>query len=235
MRTALFGLLMVVLVLAGPVLAQDDGHGAHDGAGHAELDRESPIPLNPAAGQEIGAVYQAFPSPHQQGDDEENTPRMTPPSFRSTAPSTPRNERTSRGHVVLEFAQDLSRAYIHVAVENVNPEDVVMLHLHCGRPGQLGPIIVDFGLMGNLTDYLADGRMTLEIRNEDIVAAAESGHGLVGAFTAGCPIVQTIPNDKVKTIGGMELIARQGELYFNLHTKGQTFYGDIRGAFYLVD
>jgi hypothetical protein len=27
----------------------------------------------------------------------------------------------------------------------------------------------------------------------------------------------------------MALIAEQGELYYNLHTKGQTIYGDIRG------
>jgi len=38
----------------------------------------------------------------------------------------------------------------------------------------------------------------------------------------------------VKTIGGMELIARQGELYFNLHTAGQTYFGDIRGQFEAV-
>jgi hypothetical protein len=35
--------------------------------------------------------------------------------------------------------------------------------------------------------------------------------------------------DRVKTIAGMALIAEQGELYYNLHTKGQTFFGDIRG------
>jgi hypothetical protein len=27
----------------------------------------------------------------------------------------------------------------------------------------------------------------------------------------------------------MAQIAREGELYFNLHTSGQTNYGDIRG------
>jgi hypothetical protein len=54
------------------------------------------------------------------------------------------------------------------------------------------------------------------------------------AFTRGCPIVPSLPADKVRTIAGMELIARQGELYFNLHTAGQTYFGDIRGQFYLV-
>ncbi len=39
---------------------------------------------------------------------------------------------------------------------------------------------------------------------------------------------------KVKTVAGMEHIARRSELYFNLHTKGQTFYGDIRGQIHPV-
>jgi hypothetical protein len=30
----------------------------------------------------------------------------------------------------------------------------------------------------------------------------------------------------------MAYIAQQGELYFNLHTTGQTFFGDIRGQLY---
>ncbi len=123
---------------------------------------------------------------------------------------------------------------MHLAIENVDPASVNMLHLHCGRPGQLGPIIVDFALAGDINAWLADGQFTVEIVNEDIVAAAAHGDGLIGAFTAGCPIVPTIPNDKVKTIAGMEYIARQGELYFNLHTFAQTYFGDMRGQFHLV-
>jgi hypothetical protein len=33
----------------------------------------------------------------------------------------------------------------------------------------------------------------------------------------------------------MQLIAEQGELYFNLHTKAQTFFGDIRGQLQRVE
>jgi hypothetical protein len=117
----------------------------------------------------------------------------------------------------------------------VKPEDITMLHLHCGLPGQLGPILVDFALAGDLPTFLADGVLTLEVTNEDIVNTASHSHGLVGAFTIGCPIILAVPNDRVKTIAGMETIARQGQLYFNLHTKGQTFFGDIRGQFYLVN
>jgi hypothetical protein len=201
----------------------------------AEIDTPAPIALNPARGDEIGTVFEAFLSPHQEGGEEEDTPESIPDVFKSTAPSVPRNERPSRGHGVVSFTRDLSKAYVHIAIENVNPEDIVMFHIHCGRPGQLGPILIDFGLMGDLQTFWADGVLTMKITNEDIEAVLDHGEGLVGAFTAGCPIVTTIPVDKVKTIAGMETIAREGELYFNLHTKGQTFFGDIRGQLHQVD
>lgn len=227
---------MGILVLApGTFSAAQDAHGHNDGEHRPELESASPIPLNPAAGLEIGSVYQAFLSPHQEGGEEEDTPALIPPVFRSTAPSVPRSERTSRGHAVIEFTNDLSRAYVYLAIENVNIEDIVMLHLHCGRPGQLGPIIIDFAMAGNLQEYLADGMMSVEVTNADITAVTDAIQSPIDGFTSGCPIIPTIPNDKVKTIAGMELITRQGELYFNLHTKGQTYFGDIRGQFAAVD
>ena len=207
---------------AGHIPVATEGH-------RAELTMASPIELNPSRGKEIGSIFEAFLSPQQEGGEEEDTPALTPSQFKSTAPSVARNERPSRGHGVLAFTNDLSKAYVHVAIEGVKVEDIIMFHIHCGRPGQLGPIIVDFALMGNLQGYWADNVLALEVTNEDIVATTEHGEGLVGAFTAGCPIVTTVPMDKVKTVAGMETIARQGELYFNLHTKGQTFFGDIRG------
>jgi hypothetical protein len=187
-----------------------------------------PPALDPAGGSEIGFVYEAFLSPQQEPGEEKDTPGLTPQQFRSTAPSLLRSERTSRGHGVLRFAKDLSKAYVDVKVENVKVDDVVMFHIHCGRPDQLGPIIVDFALSGNIQQNLADGTFSVTVTNEDIEKEAASGEGLVGAFTAGCPIVPGLP-DKVKTVAGMQHIAERGELYFNLHTKGQTFYGDMRG------
>ncbi|MEZ4730750.1 MAG: CHRD domain-containing protein [Caldilineaceae bacterium] len=210
----------------------EDIHASHLPAAappRPESTLASPITLNPSQGQEIGAVFEAFLSPQQEGGEEEDTPTLIPSQFKSTAPSVARNDRPSRGHGILSFTNDLSRAYVHVAIEGVKVEEIVMFHIHCGRPGQLGPILVDFALMGDLQAYWADNVLTLAVTNEDIVATANHGEGLVGAFTAGCPIVTALPMDKVKTIAGMATIARQGELYFNLHTKGQTFFGDIRG------
>jgi hypothetical protein len=225
----LLALLAIVLLVFGNTLSAQEHSGA-DG----ELERDSPIALNPAAGAEIGFIYEAYLSPQQEGGEEDETPSIVPAELRSTEPSVPRNQRTSRGHAAIEFTRDLSRVYVYLAVENVVAEDVVMLHLHCGRPGQLGPILVDFALIGSINEYLADGVMRVEVTNEDIVATTAHGEGPLAFFTVGCPIIPTIPTDRVRTIAGMEVIARQGELYFNLHTKAQTFFGDIRGQFYLV-
>ena len=235
-RTVVIALLVVLLVLMGcdnnDTPAVSDGGGSHTASsnGHRpEIDMPSPIELDPSRGQEIGSVFEAFLTPHQEGGEEEDTPETVPDIFKSTQPSVLRDERPSRGHGVLSFTKDLSRAYVHIAIENVNPEDIVMFHIHCGKPGQLGPILINFALAGNINEYWADNVLTLELTNKDIEAVTEHATGVVGALTDGCPIVPTLPTDKVKTIAGMETIAREGELYFNLHTAAQTFFGDIRG------
>ncbi|HEX8128819.1 MAG TPA: CHRD domain-containing protein, partial [Pyrinomonadaceae bacterium] len=186
------------------------------------------VALDTKKGQEIGSVYEAFLSPHQEPGEEEDTPAGTPKQFKSTAPSVPRSERTGRAHGVLRFTNDLSKVYVEVRVENINPKDVNMFHIHCGKPDLLGPILLDFAVTGDIQKNLADGVFSAELTDADIVKTAQSGHGVTGAFLIGCPVVPGL-KDKVKTIAGMEHIARQGELYFNLHTYGQTYYGYMRG------
>lgn len=200
-----------------------------------EISPVSGVELKTNSGHQIGHVFQAWMSPHQQGGEESDTPALVPSMFKSTASSVDRNNRPSKGHGTLAFTKDFSKAYAHVAIEGVKAEDIIMFHIHCGKPGQLGPIIVDFGLKHDVSKLFADGELSLEITNEDIVAAKENSHGLVGAFTAGCPIIAANPLDKVVTVAGMANIAFERELYFNLHTKGQTFYGDIRGQLHQIE
>ena len=76
---------------------------------------------------------------------------------------------------------------------------------------------------------------TTRLSDGERYSPKDNASGMVGAFTAGCPITPSLPTDKVKTIAGMETIAREGELYFNLHTNGQMFFGDIRGQLHQVD
>ncbi len=180
-------------------------------------------------------MYEAFLSPHQEPDEEENTPRTTPPQFRSTGTSQTRAQRAAaghRGHGQIRFTRDLSRAYVDVRVEGVDVANVNMFHIHCGRPGILGPILVDFSLATNVRENLADGHFTVEITNELIANTATHGHGPVAAFTMGCVIPSPSLGGavtRVSTVAGMAQIAAEGELYFNLHTTSQTYFGDMRG------
>ena len=180
-------------------------------------------------GKEIGSVYEAYLSPHQEGGEEKDTPKSTPSQFKSTTPSRLRADRKDRGHGKISFTKDLSKAIIEVEVADVNIADVNMFHIHCGRPSMLGPIIVDFALTTDIQkNFNDDGVLALEVTNKDIEAEIASGEGIVGAFTAGCPIAPGL-KDKFTTIGGLEYLAREGDLYFNLNTTGETYFGDIRG------
>jgi hypothetical protein len=93
----------------------------------------------------------------------------------------------------------------------------------------LGPILVDLALKNDLRKDFADNVLTAEIRNDDLVAVVKDSHGATGFLTKGCPILVSNPMDRVKTIAGMATLAREGELYFNLHTTSQNYFGDIRG------
>jgi hypothetical protein len=202
-----------------------------------------PAELDPSKGGEIGLVFEGYMSPEQEPAEESETPATTPKQFKSTTASLTRAERVEAGHRgygQLRFSKDLSRAFVDVRVEGIDVKNINMFHIHCGKPGILGPIIVDFShatdIQQNFTD---DGVFSVEITNAHIVANTEHAHGVVGAFTAGCviasPSLNGVAPTKVSTVAGLAQIAREGELYFNLHTTGQTYYGDIRGQISRVD
>lgn len=192
--------------------------------------------LDASGGKEVGMVFESWLSPWQEGDEEENTPRSTPSQFRSTTASQSRAQREAaghRGHGQLRFTRDLSRAYVDVRVEGVDLSAVTMFHIHCGRPGILGPIVVDFSQATNVKENLADGTFSVELTSEHMVKTAKSGEGAVGVATMGCvipsPSLGSQGPVKYSTIAGLARLARDGELYFNLHTTGQTYFGDMRG------
>lgn len=197
--------------------------------------------LDPARGQEIGLETEAFLSPHQEPDEESNTPKTTPKQFQSTAPSKSRAEREAAGHRAhgkVRFTRDLSRAFVDVALAGVDPKSINMFHIHCGKPGILGPILVDFSLATDIQESFADGVFSVEITNNDLVQTSEHGHGPLAEFTMGCVIPSPSlggVKTKVSTVAGMAQMAEDGELYFNLHTKGQTYFGDIRGQLAPID
>lgn len=242
MRTSLCAAALLWSVCGSPSLAQAEASEHAHGAPSVQASTQTPpVELNPAAGQSLGATFEAFLSPHQEPNEEANTPKTVPKQFQSTAPSKTRAEREAaghRGHGVVRFSKDLSRAYVDVKVEGIRVQDINMFHIHCGKPGILGPILVDFSAITNIQENLADGTFSVEITNDAITKTVAHGGGIVGAFTAGCVIpsgsLEAGKPPKVSTVAGMWTIAQEGELYFNLHTVGHTYYGDIRGQLIAV-
>lgn len=217
------------------VLAGEGGH-VHGTATSTANSSAPPVALDPSRGKEIGLVFESYFSPFQEPGEESETPKSVPKVFQSSAPSKTRAQREAdghRAHGMVRFSKDLSRAYVDVKLEGVRVQDINMFHIHCGKPGTLGPILVDFSHITDIQGNLADGLFSVEVTNEALVTTVKKGEGLVGAMTAGClvnsPTLEAGKPPKVSTVAGMATIAMQGELYFNLHTVGQTYYGDIRG------
>jgi hypothetical protein len=52
----------------------------------------------------------------------------------------------------------------------------------------LGPIIVDFGELGNLPKLLASGKMTVELSNKNITFIKQLPKGLKPALAETCPV-----------------------------------------------
>lgn len=194
------------------------------------------VTLNPNAGGEIGATFEAYLSPHQEPGEEKDTPAYIPPQFLSTTPSLLRSERDSRGHGLIRFSKDLSVAYVDVKIEGVNLDEINMFHIHCGQPDHLGPILVNFADTGDIkANFEDDGVFSAVITNEHIEKVVSSAEGIIGAYTAGCPIDDGTLSEKAHTISSMRYFAENNLLYFNLHTTGQTYFGDMRGQVYAVE
>lgn len=189
---------------------------------------------DPALGATTYYTFEAFLSPLQEGGEESEIPKPLEKSLGSTKPSTLRAERKSRGWGRVRFAKDLSKALIDVEIKGVDAADIVMFHIHCGPPGGLGPILVDFGKkLGDLPTALKTGKMAFEIVNSDINYASMFPKGFKLALPESCPAEPGWPI-QTKTIGGMEYLARRGVLYFNLHTKAHTYFGEMRGQLHPI-
>jgi hypothetical protein len=188
---------------------------------------------DPALGATTFTTYEAFLSPAQQPGEESEAPKPVAKAtgLESSEQPVPREQRKSRGWGQLRFSKDLTRVFVDVELHGVNPADILMFHVHCGPPGVLGPIVVDFGSLGSLAKTLASGRMSVELSDKDITYVKSMPSGLKPALPESCPIEPGFPV-QAKTVAALEALARKGVLYFNLHTKAHTFYGEVRGQIY---
>jgi hypothetical protein len=194
---------------------------------------EPAVADDPALGATTYYTYEAFLSPAQEGGEESEIPKPLEKSLGSTKPSTPRAQRKSRGWGRVRFTKDLTKAIVDFEMKGVDPADIVMFHIHCGVPGMLGPIVVDFSKKGSLPSLLASGKLSVDVANEDLTYESMIPKGLKLKLPESCPVEAGLPGG-VKTIGGLEYLARKGVLYFNLHTKQHTYYGEMRGQLHLV-
>jgi hypothetical protein len=55
--------------------------------------------------------------------------------------------------------------------------------------------------------------------------------GLKPSLPESCPVEPGMPF-QTRTLAGLERLAGKGVLYFNLHTKAHTYYGEMRGQLY---
>jgi hypothetical protein len=186
---------------------------------------------DPALGATTFTIYEAYLSPSQQPGEESEIPKPLEKSLGATAPSTLRENRKSKGYGQLRFAKDLSKAYVDVQIDGVNPADILMFHVHCGPPGVLGPIVVDFSEFGTLSKTIVDGKLSVEITNKNITYIKDM-KGMKSGLPESCPAELGFLPTQTKTIAGLEALARKGVLYFNLHTKAHTYYGEMRGQIY---
>lgn len=187
---------------------------------------------DPALGATTFITYEGFMSPAQQPGEESEVPKPLEKSLGATKPSTPRAQRASRGWGRVRFTRDFTSAQIDVEIKGVDPADILMFHIHCGPPGFLGPIMVDLGQFGALPQKLAGGKLSVKIANENLTWTSMLPKGLKNlTLPESCPVEPGFPT-QVKTLVGMESLARRGLLYFNLHTKAHTYYGEMRGQIF---
>ncbi len=187
---------------------------------------------DPALGATTFTVYEAWLSPAQEPGEESEIPKVLEKSLGATAPSVPRESRKSRGYGQIKFAKDLSKAYVEVEIQGVNASDILMFHIHCGPPGVLGPIIVDFGEQESAAKKLANGKLSMELTNKNVSFVKDMPR-MKPSLPESCPAELGFLA-QAKTLAGLEYLAKKGVLYFNLHTKAHTYYGEMRGQIYLA-
>ena len=142
---------------------------------------------------------------HLSGEQE-----VTPP----TAPSTPSLgvSTDTSGTILVRVSEDLSSLEFRLVVRDGT--DVTQAHLHCGRAGQNGPVVV---FLAPLTEQGrdVDGLLARGTRrNEHIEPGAAACEELIGR--------------PVRNIASLAAAAFEGLIYANVHTV-ENPAGEVRG------
>lgn len=135
---------------------------------------------------------------------------VTPPD----APATPSLGVTTEatGDIQIRVTEDLSS--LEFVLNVTNGVGVTQAHLHCGRAGQNGPVVVFLSALNasgqDVNGQLAQGTRT----NQEIEASAEACEALIGR--------------PVRNIASLTVAAFEGLIYANVHTLANP-EGEVRG------
>jgi hypothetical protein len=173
-------------------------------ASYLILAASSLLPWSASNGQDREVV--TFDLAARLSGAQEVTPPETP-----TTPSLGVTTETT-ADVQVRVAEDLSS---FAFVLNVNDgSGVTQAHLHCGRPGENGPVVVFLSPLNaegqDVNGKLAEGTRT----NQQIEAGAEACEELIGR--------------PVRNIASLTAAAFDGLIYANVHTVTNPA-GEVRG------
>jgi hypothetical protein len=166
------------------------------------------LPLSASNGQEV-VTFDLYA-------DLSGAQEVTPPD----APTTPSPGVTTEatGDVQVRVAEDLSSFAFTLNVSNGT--GVTQAHLHCGRPGQNGPVVVFLSPLNeqgqDVNGLLAEGTRT----NANIEAGAEACEALIGR--------------PVRNVASLTAAAFDGLIYANVHTLANPA-GEVRGQLIPTD
>ena len=160
----------------------------------------------PLAASEAGEDYYTFDLQARLSGEQEVTPPAAP-----TIPSLG-VITDAKARVQIQVERDLSSFRFRLVVRNGN--DVTQAHLHCGRPGQNGPVVVFLSALNaegqDVNGLLAHGTR----RNEHIEPGAAACEELIGR--------------PINNIASLAAAAFDGLIYANVHTV-QNPAGEVRG------
>lgn len=146
----------------------------------------------------------------------------------------------ARGYGRIRFPKNLSSGQVEVQITGIDPANLTAFHIHCGTPDVLGPILVNFAQFGDFKNTVVNGHFSASLTNDKLTFVKQPPPPPSLSSMPTLPLPESCPSDlnlpaQVTTIAGMEALARKGVLYFNVHTKGHEFYGEMRGQIYPVE
>lgn len=172
-----------------------------------------------SAASALAGLIVAAPALAQDTPDTETFPfeaylsgaqEPTPPD----APTTPSPGvvSTGSGEFNMQVAQDLSSINFTLTATITG---ATQAHLHCGRPGENGPVVVPLMTPNDQGMDVSDAMLGQgEITNATIVATAEGCQDAIGR--------------PVRNVASLAAAALEGLIYANVHTVANPA-GEIRG------